>query len=361
MRKLLYILTTLFLVTACTGDEIEPVVPIPNDECPIAFACIMENETNMQQGSGRSAIRRKAPTTLAQNFKLWGYKTTATGTQSVFDGYNIEYKNGTAGTTESNTHDYDYVGVENNELSGGIQTIKYWDFGASAYRFWGATGGEFSANGTTLTIPGLSLSTAEPTTPLFSALYHRSPVSSEVVQLQFKRPYSKVRVMFYNSEELTGDDQVLLTDISFGGGTGSIATSGELVVTYPTTGTTTETITLTNSATQDALTFNGVTLDATHGTTSNNAVLAVPTGGTDWYYTLPLSTTATAPAFTLNATIDGEAKTATIPTAYMQWKPNTSYTYIFKISESGNKLDYGDVIIEPWLFGGSQDEEWRNW
>lgn len=68
-----------------------------------------------------------------------------------------------------------------------------------------------------------------------------------------------------------------------------------------------------------------------------------------------------AGAFTLSLNIDGDSKTAVVPAAYMQWQPNTCYTYIFKITEAGKKIEIYDVLIEPWKYGGSQDEEWTNW
>lgn len=356
MKHILSILLIL-LLCSCSAEEI--LLPIGGEQGEaIAFAYGMEEEAAVQQGgSGRKAVRRKAAVALQSDFTVWGYKTKpGPELQQVFNGYTVEYTENTAHTTESNTHDYEYVG--------GGQTIKYWDYGASEYRFWGATGGSFNTDGTTLTLSGLTLTTTEPTSSaLYSQLYQRSPVSSDVVQLQFKRPYAKVRLLFYTTEEQTGDDQILLTDISFSGGTASIVNSGSMTITYPQSGSATETITVTGDAspgsTQDALSFGNVTLDATHGTASNNAVLAVPTGGTEWYYTLPV--TSSPAAFTLSLNIDDDPKTAVVPAGYMQWQPNTCYTYIFKITEAGKKIEIYDVLIEPWKYGGSQEETWTNW
>lgn len=299
----------------------------------------------------------RANTNLGRDFVVYGYKKINDTEQPVFNGYSVTYSANSAGTSTSNTHNYEYVH--------GDQTIKYWDFGASEYNFWAYTGAKtaFNADGTTLTIDDLALTTTEPdvTGKMFSSLYHRSPVTTDVVQLKFKHPYAKVRVMFYTSEELTSSDQIQLTGISFGGGTNSIATAGKIVVNYGKTGTEKETVTMTTTAYGDNLTFGNATLDKDHGTASNNAVLAVPTSGTDCYYTIPLSTAASAQAFTMQVSIDGDAKTATVPAAYMHWNPNTVYTYIFKITEAGKKIELDDVLIDPWKYGGSQEEEWKNW
>lgn len=353
MRRIAIILSTLALVAACHSDEVDNVVPDPNSGRVIAFVYQMEEESAIQQGRGSHDMRRNAPTGLQHDFKVWGYKTMPSDeVQRVFSGYNVTYHPGTANTSESNTHDYEYVG--------GAQTIKYWDFGASAYRFWGATGGTFSTDGTSLSISALSLATTEPTTPLYSALYLRQPVAADVVRLKFKRPYAKVRLQFYTTDELTGSEAMPLSDITFGGGTGSIVSQGAMTVNYPYDGAA-ETITVSPQAYQNSLSFSPITLDATHGTASNNAVQAPPIGGTDWYYILPLSTAAVATAFTLSVNIDGDTKTATVPAAFMHWNPNTCYTYIFKITEGGKKIETYEVLVDPWLYGGSQEEEWKNW
>lgn len=347
----LLLLIVLFGVVISSCSD-EAGMQIPSEQHAIAFASVSEEQESMT----------RTATALAHDFVVYGYKTMAGNPQLVFNGYAVKYTPGSANTSLDNTHGYHYVV--------GSQTIKYWDFGASEYNFWAYTGNktDFNADGTALTISGLKLAVAEPVDinkKLFSRHYHRSPVSSDVVQLQFLRPYAKVRVMFYTSEELTGDDQLALTDISFSGGTGSIITAGSMTVTYSKTGNTTETITVTGNSspesTLDALTFADTTLDATHGTASNNAVVAIPTGGTEWYYTLPLSTGASAQSFTMQVSIDDDSKTATVPAAYMHWQPNTSYTYIFKITEAGKKIEFYDVLVDPWKYGGSQEEEWRNW
>lgn len=353
--KHLFSILLILLLCSCSAEEI--LLPIGGEQGEaIAFAYGMEEEAAVQQGgSGHHAVRRKAAVALQSNFTVWGYKTMpGPEVQQVFNGYAVEYHQNTAHTTDSNTHDYEYVG--------GGQTIKYWDYGASEYHFWGATGGSFNTDGTTLTLTGLALTTTEPkTSALYSQLNQRSPVSSDVVQLQFKRPYAKVRVMFYTSEPPSGGDEIQLTGITFGGGAGSIASTGSMTISYPTSGTASETYNVAPSSTQASLTFEDITLNTNTHKASNVAALAVPTDGTEWYYTLPVPDASPAGVFTLSLTIDGDSKTAVVPAAYMQWQPNTCYTYIFKITEAGKKIEIYDVLIEPWKYGGSQEETWTNW
>lgn len=328
---------------SCSGDK-----EYRQEDVPINFASV----------SAETEVITRANPTLGKDFVVYGYKNVNSAVQTVFNGYTVTYSASSAGTSESNTHNYEYVH--------GNQTIKYWDYGASEYNFWAYTGSksDFNTDGTTLTITGLNLSVTESADidqKLFSHRYHRQSVTPDVVQLQFLRPYAKVRVMFYTSEEMTGSDKIQLTNIIFGGGTNSIATAGKIAVSYGKTGTEKENIIMTATGHKDYLAFGDTTLDKDHGTTSNNAVLAVPTGGTEWYYTLPLSTEVSAQPFTMSVSIDGDSKTATVPDAYMHWNPNTSYTYIFKITEAGKKIEFYDVLIDPWKYGGSQNEVWKNW
>lgn len=338
---------------------------------------------------------------LAHDFTVYGYKNVGGQEQLVFNGYAVKYLQNTAGTSTDNTHDYFYVE--------GAQSIKYWDYAASEYHFWGAwsepaSRATFSgAKHNVLTIPNVRLRTGEPAPEddvLYSALAVRSPVSSEVVQLQFKRPYAKVRIQFYTTEPIEiPADKIELSDITFA--PDPSATSplvkkvyglGDVKVTYPLTtdncaGEGRETVEVLNlREPREVLYFDAVTLTPELGISSNTAVTApidesegfglsdmegqslkvrrhageLP-GRKYYYYPLPMG--ERNPAFTMSVCIDGsrELATAVVPATYMQWKPNYHYTYIFKITDAGKKIEFHDVLIDPWHYGGSQEEEWKNW
>ena len=304
----------------------------------------------------------RSATPLERDFVVYGYKNVNSSTQQVIDGYTVTYKQGSANTSEDNTHNYYYV-------NGTTQTIKYWDFAASEYRFWGYTGDKscFSNGGTELTIPVSDLLTdKEPTElPLYSKLYIRKPITSDVVTLEYKRPYSKIRALFYTSEPMEAGDEIDLTKITLTPDEEKkIYKAGTVEVTYSFDETAEKVKTTPSDVSADALemlTYQKVTLTPSAGYTSDHAVLAKTKYDTEFYYTLPMGDKNPAFILTVCVNDDTEYKTAVVPAAYMHWKPNYTYTYIFKITEAGKKIELFDVKIDPWHYGGSQNEKWRNW
>lgn len=394
-QRLDNIFTTLFLgiltvvaLLSCSGEE-----ELRTEEAlvPIGFAyATTETETVT-----------RAKTTLGRDFQVYGYKNVDGTDQSVFDGYTVKYSAGSANSSIDNTHDYSYVYD--------AQTIKYWDFAATEYHFWGLSAESsvhaefYGEKNNVLTIEDLKLHVGEPDPQdvLFSGLCERRPVSADVVTLGFKKPFAKVRIQFYTTEPIsTVDENVNITDITFSPDplaepplVNKVYGKGNVVVTYPLTGgcpgNARETVEVVNySEPLDALLFEDVTLSPGLGVSSNTAVTApiddsegfrldnmpgislkaamtrageVP-GKKYFYYPLPMG--EKNPAFIMQAVINDDVaapKTAVVPATYMQWKPNYMYTYIFKITETGKKIEFFDVEIEPWKYGGSQEEEWVNW
>lgn len=415
MKQLSHILASSLLVLAsavalssCKGGD-EPGIDI--EQYPIAFASVTAEEESVTRAAAGEEPLTRAATTLARDFVVYGYKNVGGTEQTVFDGYVVKYQAGSANTTEDNTHGYYYVG--------GNQTIKYWDFSATEYHFWGMSalsGVNASFAGdmhNVIDIKDLTLRVGEPDPEevVYSTLTERKPVSTEVVELRFKRPYAKVCIQFYTNEPIVSEsDNVYITNISFRPDPAAtdqfvnkVYGKGDVRVTYPlTTGCpdgAKETVTLvSHSESQDALLFDDVTLTSTLGISSNTAVTAPidesegfrldnmtgsslndpltrvssVTPGTRageepgrkyFYYPLPMGDLN--PAFIMQANIDDDIdpapRTAIVPANFMQWKPNFLYTYIFKITGSGKKIEFYDVRIDPWMFGGSQDDEWKNW
>ncbi len=378
----------MVMLSACGGKDdpvINPDKPTA-EEHAICFSSSKEEGeelvTRAHEGSSRTRVSAdvddtRANTPMNRDFVVYGYKHVGGATQLVFNGYTVHYLSGSANTSADNTHDYFYVGGE--------QTLKYWDFAATEYHFWGMyekTDGLATFSGSKneiLTIPEVQLKTGEPDPAddvLFSAVNVRQPVSPDVVRLLFKRPYAKLRVMFYTSETIEDDsDNIELTQLTFAPDPSAssplvnkVYGEGNVVVTYPLpnddcSGDAKESVMVENlNSPSDCLTFEDVTLTKTAGISSKTAVTAkVDALGAEYYYPLPMG--ELNPAFTMKVCINGdtELKTAVVPAVYMRWQANYLYTYIFKITEAGKKIEFYDVKIDPWKYGGSQEEEWRNW
>lgn len=345
--------------------------PKPEQQAAVSFSSIMQEEIS----STRTGANTRAPQGLNKDFVVYGYKMTDNSSPIVFNGYNVTYNANSSGTSEDNSHNYSYVG--GTSINGFSQEIKYWDYSATEYRYWGYVKNDDkispSDNGKTLTITGLHLGTTEQTDYFISSL-RVVPTADfgKVVQLEFIRPYAKVRVMFYSGEKLEDDDTIELSKITFGPSDESkIPAQGTVKVVYPLDkGAKAETYTVTDveasrkscfdySATAEA----PLKLDKDHCSTST-AIAANPTGtgsSGEYYYVLPVSTGATPPSYTLSVSVDGddELRTAVIPATFMNWKANYSYTYIFKILEGG--LIFVDAKVEDWKPGGTGNDEWRNW
>ena len=118
-----------------------------------------QNSAAIQFGGGTTKTHRATSTATYDLAKLqgngfWVYGTkhsaaednTATNDQAVYTNYYLNYKDGTANNTQSNTAGWEYVGVDNTKYRNHVtpkidadQTIKYWDYSAKAYTFYAAT------------------------------------------------------------------------------------------------------------------------------------------------------------------------------------------------------------------------------
>lgn len=131
--------------TGCTSDDYVGQLPDSPQGVAISFDGGTDQLTRGQLQGGAAAEK------LDFNFVVYGFKTTSAGTkQVVLDHYNVNYVDGSALTTESNTAGWEYVNQPGPcTLSslpvGAQQEIKYWDFAATQYDFVA-----FSAGGNTI-------------------------------------------------------------------------------------------------------------------------------------------------------------------------------------------------------------------
>lgn len=349
-------------LTGCSKDSAEVDVP-QTQERAITFSGALQDDEEV--------TRAATPLSdLTHTFSVWAYKNDAYDAntdsydsyQTVMPGYVVNWAANSANTTTSNTNNWEYVGLTNYPQ----QTIKYWDFDALAYRFFGVAAGTGSGatvptgaympTGTTATTGATGYqftATVDASTqagvdaaPYFSQLWfstgnptdYPDKLFGRPVQLTFLKPLARVRFLFTFMEGLTfGRESV--SNISFRplDNTQTIATAGTVTVHYPLKGThITESWSATASSGSTAF-----TLDNT------------------WYAVIP---SITQGAYKMSITVFGDDKTATVPAEYMQWKPGNEYTYSFKITDGGNViLDVIQVGINQWVQKGSTDRYVYNW
>ena len=144
--KLYRILTIPFMALclfSCAGSgQEEPDVPTPPEEPKGVSISFGGNSGTWQDAPTTRANEETGLETISKTFKVWGYKTTEGNytsgfdqSQNVMNGYIVNWTQQTANTTSSNTADWEYVGIHNDKLNAN-QTIKYWDYSATSYRFF---------------------------------------------------------------------------------------------------------------------------------------------------------------------------------------------------------------------------------
>ena len=401
MKKYFILSAAALALASCSNDEFlgEGTGQGPSSTSSvIAFGSETGNATRANFEHGAAAEK------LNNNFIVYGFKyynteptsktdvETATKQQTVFDLYNVNYTEGTANTTESNTAGWEYVGL--TSLNAKDQSIKYWDYSADGYVFSAVSGTgvtpvkiENVANGTAASTPMAwdatdktltreNTETADkydkgwvvtiPQGGSLSDLYASERVEvakakyQDVVSLKFYNMGAKVRFAMYeiipgyevhidkfyytNSGEKNSE-----TNFAVDGNFTTLKTDGDskLIVTYYNSGT------LENHPKVTPL--NGAVTIGTYGVFGTNiqATDAIGTNSTlatydqnDKSYTDILPMTGNGLTlkvdYTLtstdgsNETIHVKGATAKVPANFTDWKANFAYTYLFKISDNTN-------------------------
>lgn len=121
MRKYLIFAASALALASCSSDDFLGENPgnLQNATTAINFGGEAGKITRATSNEGEDHVK------LDNQFKVYGVKTTdGTMFHNVFVDYSVWYDEN---LTTSNTNKWEYVG--NN------QTIKYWDYSASEYRF----------------------------------------------------------------------------------------------------------------------------------------------------------------------------------------------------------------------------------
>lgn len=372
MKKYIFLAASALTLASCSSDDFLGENPgnVQNATTAINFGGDAGKITRATSNEGDDHVK------LDNQFKVYGVKKTNEKFVTVFKDYSVLYNEN---LTTSNTNKWEYV--KDN------QTIKYWDYSASEYRF--VAGSPISAftfkvpsDGTTkniesATITGLGghiVANTSETANTFNPVYVAEPKVvanadyKNTVQFNFVRQQSMVRVGFY--ETIPGYS---VTNIKFYEADGTSATSNNVILTSATEGYFIGGTDVSGTVTYDWTTatpsYTFAYTDNTNlkksknwyagklGTLEKKSTAEVGllygtdkdmSAATGYFTVLPTpSTTEAKPIlikcdYTLKSidgseeTIEVKGATAAIPAAYSKWNTNTLYTYLFKISENTN-------------------------
>lgn len=343
----------------------------------------------------------KAAGLLGNNFVVVGFKGSKTDAANnenyAFDHYNVNFKDGSAFSTESNRAGWEYVnqdmkvnGADKSLAQGGAsqQTIKYWDHSCKSYDFIAFSMGKGAASeyATPTHVDKDKLATAAYTLTgnvnTLSECYisdmktvTEPNYNDASVSMSFRHLASKVRMALFeivpgyviSDVKFYTDTKSTTTNNPEGSLIGKFNNSGTLTVYFPTTGTDhaaekdynkahvkfTASTTAGETGVLDSKGFGAVnynnqaegTISAGKTYLSQNA--AEPSYcGAGYQNVLPSEGKASAITLRIDykltsvdgskETINVKGATATVPAEYTEWKSGYAYTYIFKISQDTN-------------------------
>lgn len=337
---------------------------------------------------------------LGNNFVVVGFKGSKTDAANnenyAFDHYNVNFKDGSAFSTESNRAGWEYVnqkmevkGIDASLAQSGAtqQTIKYWDHSCASYDFIAFSMGKKDAASKYATPTHVDKGhlkdaayTLSGNVNTLSECYISDMKTVEekgygkTVSMSFRHLASKVRMALF--ETVPG---YVISDVEFytdatgttpttdGTLIGKFNNSGTLTVYFPTTGTVKKDekdynkahVKFTASTSEgevgvlDFKKFGAVNYNnqkegtILKGTTYLSQNAAKPSYcGAGYQNVLPSEGKASAITLRINyklTSVDGsnevinvKGATATVPAEYTEWKPGYAYTYIFKISKDTN-------------------------
>lgn len=380
-HKILIIFMALCLLSCSHSGQDDPFIP-GSSESGIAFG---GNSGNWQEAGSRTGARAGAGETgletLFSSFRVWGYKAktdtnqdggngTAT-IQKVMEGYLVDW---------DQTNGWEYIGKQNTFLNNTTQTIKYWDYSASSYRFMAyayndettkvtASTDAYLTN-TTFSIPyAFSKDATSTTTPYISALWLSNNQSTgqykygEQVKLTFAPLIAKVRFKFKYAD----GQKPKIEDISFkdsrwqkdadgklqwpaSEGT-TTPTAGNIVISYPLSETNIKV-----SKSWELSTTGPLELTIPYEEETDAIHQNQPDKYQKWYYMPPMDiANYKQGSYIITAKVNGNPVSATVGKEYTQWQAGFQYTYTFKISETNTSISFAEVQVEQWRENGVLD------
>ena len=356
-------------------------------------------------GGGFKAVTRgnaygaDAADLLGNQFIVLGVKGDGTGTDqsTVFSNYVVTWSNGTAKTTQSNTSNWEYVGVTPIAGLTGVttQTIKFWDYSTTAYDFAAfsvgkgntiITSGNPGANQILATPITYAVSTPSATTTQYTLQGSREDLAEcyitdmktvvkenykKEVQLEFRSLASKARMAIYetvpgysvqNVHFYTDDATAVANNTTISNtnatliGANAFYSAGEYTISFPTIGSANSSgnsdynkahVAISGATATEASTQSFGTLNYISGKLATSSATPTYAGTTSPYY-VPVLPNENGAVLEMrvnyelisddgsNEVITVHGAKAFIPAIYTKWLPNYAYTYIFKISDATN-------------------------
>ena len=430
MKPLFYISIAATLLAGCSTDEIVDNGGKENREVAMSFNVSQKNMTKASLEStghynfGIWAYKNTDVTNaIMANYLVGymdgtnkkGYKMDGAVQTTLNDSYWAYEKLGTSQYTLATNEpgDFYYTTSDNNYLSNNAdQWLKYWDYSSANTEFFAyapyvksATAPvEFNNSTKVMTFPDNTIIAGYDNLSLYEYMYAYTNVSkanyNNDVPLSFKRMTSKVNIKFW--EDIDGYT-VEIVDLK-GNTSNSVTGVQATPATATTSGSTTTYVrssdfyekakaTVNFSSTSASLTVTGTAIQTDNlefmipefaasapRTIGTSSTAATPSPTT--YYGIPLGT-GNNTGFTFHVSYlltaeDTDEKiyvnnaTVHVPASYVQWKSNTHYTYIFKITKSssgstdgGATQDYNDPspstadALFPIIFDNCVVEDWQ--
>ena len=398
MKAKNYFLTALaaLALASCANEsllsESPLIVPETDTLTAIGFGSMAKAKTRI--------TREKSAELLGNKFYVYGSKTKGESTSPIFDNYVVEYAENTAGETATNTHDWEYAGKTSRKGAiQGVKywdfSADHFDFVAAS----GIAEGELIKNttdGMRINVPNAVAMTSiyvadrVTATPVAKAATDTEPATTaykDVVQFQFRRLGAQMRIGFYETVPGYAVKDLVFYYIgapsgSYEVGVGSaFPQSGKFTVEYNDATNAAKTTfagadnTMAFSSTFGELdytaanTLEGITdkpyldrngaatatpVKAFLGTTSSEATYGKGTYTIDgeagvvsaYKPILPYEQNSQKMQIRVDYTLvalDGSRDSihvrdayVSVPASFLKWKPNYSYTYLFKISDKSN-------------------------